>query len=53
MVLMIKIDGYNYLKENICNCKENGNVLFLDDEMDYVLEKTIQELEIVFESLKG
>ncbi len=46
------MNGFTYIKDNICNCKENGNVLFLDEEMDFVLKKTSEELDIVYESLK-
>ncbi len=46
------LNGFEYIKENISNCKVNGNVIFLEEELEFVLNKTFEELDIVYESLK-
>ncbi len=44
-------EKFEYIKNNINNCNENGNIIFLEDEIDFVLKRTYDELVVVYESL--
>ncbi len=48
MAILIK---KKYFIENINNTEENGNIAFNEDEVDFVLTKTFEELDVVFTSL--
>ncbi|MFV0440682.1 MAG: hypothetical protein ACK5LV_05260 [Lachnospirales bacterium] len=45
------MNGYDYLKLSIEDSGKNGSIIFLDDEIEFVLERSIYELKIVEKSL--
>ncbi|MFV0520505.1 MAG: hypothetical protein ACK5LY_09580 [Lachnospirales bacterium] len=45
--------GFQYIQLHILDEEKNGNIIFLEEELDFVLERTKIELELVNDAFLG